>query len=145
MATQYSVSLAKIIEAQSLEVLYTPKDPKDIYITSAEVNRPGLILAGYDDYFDPGRIQFLGLSEMGYLNNLDDEVRKRSVERLLSKKPSAIIITRSLEYFQDLRFGRKIWYTPSQDFGDNFKLHVGYDILFKCGTCAEDYPSRRFG
>ena len=103
MATQYSVSLAKIIEAQSLEVLYTPKDPKDIYITSAEVNRPGLILAGYDDYFDPGRIQFLGLSEMGYLNNLDDEVRKRSVERLLSKKPSAIIITRSLEYFQDLR------------------------------------------
>ena len=50
---KYSVSLEKVIKDNKLETLYTPKSPADIYITSKDINRPGLILAGYEDYFEP--------------------------------------------------------------------------------------------
>ena len=61
--SKYSVSIEKLVNDQSLKVIYTPKDIADLYITSQDVNRPGLMLAGFEDYFDPKRIQFLGLTE----------------------------------------------------------------------------------
>ena len=96
MISKYNVSLEKIINDHSLEVIYTPKDPKDIYIESQDVNRPGLIFAGYTDYFDPKRVQFLGLAELEYLNSLGEEKSLKSIERFLSQKPVIIIITRGL-------------------------------------------------
>ncbi len=102
MSTQYTVPLSKLIKDLTLEVLYTPKEPKDIYITCADINRPGLLISAYDDYFDAARIQILGLSEIGYLSNLDEEVRHRSIERLMAKRPSAVTITRKLDIFEDI-------------------------------------------
>jgi len=96
LISKYNVSLEKIINDHSLEVIYTPKDPKDIYIESQDVNRPGLIFAGYTDYFDPKRVQFLGLAELEYLNSLGEEKSLKSIERFLSQKPVIIIITRGL-------------------------------------------------
>ena len=95
--SKYSVSLEKVISDNSLDVLYTPKAVEDIYVTSQDVNRPGLMFAGYGDYFDPERVQFIGLTEMEYLKNLGEEESARSMERFLSSKPVLVIITRSLE------------------------------------------------
>ena len=67
MASNYSVSLARIIKEFSFETLYMPKDPSELSVTSQDVNRPGLLLAGRDDYFDPLRAQILGLSELEFL------------------------------------------------------------------------------
>ena len=53
----FSISLEKIVKQMNLRVAYTPKDLKDIPIQSADVNRPGLLLTGYDEYFDRTRIQ----------------------------------------------------------------------------------------
>ena len=64
MASKYSVSLDKLIKEFGFETLYLPEDAHDLSVTSQDVNRPGLILAGRDDYFDPERVQFLGLSEL---------------------------------------------------------------------------------
>ncbi len=97
MATKYSVSLEKIINNNGYEVLYSPKSPADIYISSKDVNRPGLILAGYEDYFDPERIQLLGFTEIGYLNSLSVSQRQQCLDKFLSTHPAAIIITRNLE------------------------------------------------
>lgn len=102
MSAKYTVSLAKIIKDHSFETLYLPTEPSDIYISCCDVNRPGLILAGSDEYFDPDRIQFLGLAEMAYLGGMDVDQRKESLERFLSKKPSAVLITRDLECFAEL-------------------------------------------
>ncbi len=95
--SKYSVSLEKVINDLSLSVVYTPKSVSDIYITSQDVNRPGLLLAGYEDYFDPERIQFLGLTELEYLGSLDEESAKASTEKFLSKRPAAVIVSRGLE------------------------------------------------
>lgn len=94
---KYSVSLQKIINDNGYEVLFVPKSPADIYISSKDIIRPGLILSGYEDYFDPERIQVLGLTEIGYLNNLSVSQRQQCLERYLSTKPAAIVITRNLE------------------------------------------------
>lgn len=104
MSQTYSVSLEKIIEAHELDVVYLPKDASDILITSSEINRPGIVLTGYTDFFDPLRIQILGWTELSFLMNMSDEERTRALGYWLSLKPAAAVITRGLEipdYFID--------------------------------------------
>ena len=69
----FSVSLSKLIEKVSMEVVYMPQDQDKIQIEIAEVNRPGLFLAGYYDYFDKLRLQIMGLAEMNFLSGLSPE------------------------------------------------------------------------
>ena len=69
MASAYSVTLDKIINEFGLESIYLPCDASEISITSQEVNRPGLILAGNDKYFDPARVQYLGFSEFEFVKS----------------------------------------------------------------------------
>lgn len=102
MAQNYSVSLQKIIKDNSFEVLFTPADTSQLYITSKDVNRPGLMLAGNDEFFDPKRVEFLGLSEFGYLNSLTAKKREESLRRFLSAKPACVIVTRGLEPMAEL-------------------------------------------
>lgn len=97
MVSNYSVSLDRVIKEFSFETLYLPKDPKELSVTAQDVNRPGLLLAGWGDYFDPCRVQILGLSEIEYLKTLDEKDSFQSVERLVSKQPPFILITRGLD------------------------------------------------
>jgi HPr kinase/phosphorylase len=97
MAVQYSVSLEKIIENHSLEVVYIPKPASEIEINTNEVNRPGIVLAGYVDYFDPLRVQILGWTEIGFLQNMPDEKREKALGYWLSLHPAAAVVTRGLD------------------------------------------------
>ncbi len=104
MSGQYSVTLKKIIDNHNLEVVYVPKDTEHIKIITSEVNRPGIVLTGYTDYFDSLRIQILGWTEMGFLHNMSDAERKNALGYWLSLQPAAAVITRGLkvpEYFID--------------------------------------------
>lgn len=102
MAKKYSVSLQKLVSDNSLEVISTPKELSQISISSRDVNRPGLMLAGYEDYFDAARLQFFGLSEMGYLNSLPPDQRSSCLENFMQKSPSCLIISRNLEPPEEL-------------------------------------------
>ncbi len=97
MVTKYSVSLEKVINEYGYETLYLPRDASELSIVSQEVNRPGLLLAANDDYFDPARVQFLGLSEMEFIKTFPQEQQLEKLDRLLSKRPPVVIITRNLE------------------------------------------------
>ena len=48
----FNVSLKTLTDRVSMEVVYTPRALDEISVEIAEVNRPGLFLAGYYDYFD---------------------------------------------------------------------------------------------
>lgn len=98
MATKYSISLEKLIKTHSLNVVYSPKSLSEIKVVSPDVYRPGLILSGFNKYFDPDRIQFLGRAEVEYLNSCKAEDRTRNIKRFLSKKPVAVVMTRSNTY-----------------------------------------------
>ena len=69
----FTVSLKKLTEKVSMDVVYTPQDLENISVEIAEVNRPGLFLAGYYDYFDKLRLQIMGLAEMNFLAGLPEE------------------------------------------------------------------------
>ena len=107
MAEKYSVTLEKIIKNHNLEVVYVPKPTEEILITTSEVNRPGIVLTGYTDYFDPLRIQILGWTEFGFLLSMSEENQQKALaywlERLMATEPVAVVITRSLECPDKLR------------------------------------------
>ncbi len=96
MPGKYSVSLAKILKDHQFETLYLPKDPSDIFISSPDVNRPGLILSGFENFFDSGRINYLGKTEVEYINSFPENERRERVDAFMSKVPACVIVTRSL-------------------------------------------------
>lgn len=65
---KFSVSLSNIIKEFSLEILVAGADHNTINIEVADLNRPGLQLSGFFDYFDSDRIQIIGKSESSFLN-----------------------------------------------------------------------------
>jgi HPr kinase/phosphorylase len=89
--------LKKLIDEVNLEVTWAPEDIGSIRVESAEVNRPGLFLAGYYDYFDASRLQTCGLAEMNYLSQFDAAQRRMALDKLFSLKPPAVIVSRSQE------------------------------------------------
>lgn len=96
MAIQYSVPLKKIIQNLNLEVVYYPEDVGEVMIHSSDINRPGLQLVGFFDFFDPSRIQLMGRSEMAYFNTMCRERQDQSMKDLLSRRPAALIFTRGM-------------------------------------------------
>ena len=61
------VALSTIIKEFNLETVYAPENIESVMITRPEINRPGLPLSGFFDYFDPERIQIIGRGEAFYL------------------------------------------------------------------------------
>ncbi len=100
MLPVFSVDLAKIIKDMNLHTVYLPKDSKEILINSPDINRPGLQLTGFFDFFDKDRIQIIGKSEYAFLENLEkDGVMDSHIENFFALKPPAIIVTRDLDIF----------------------------------------------
>ncbi len=98
----FSVSLKKIIDELSLEIINMPKDPSEILVTSMDLNRPGLCLDGYFAFFDEKRLQIIGKTEDGFLAELGSELASQRVETFFSHKPCAVIITRDLPIREDM-------------------------------------------
>ena len=77
MPVKYTVSLAKLLKELQFDVLYMPKDPSDILISSLDVHRPGLVLAGFDDFFDSARVNFIGKAEVEYIARRNDLLQEK--------------------------------------------------------------------
>ena len=90
---KFSVELSKIVNTMKLDKLYYPE--REIQITTADLNRPGLQIAGFFDYFDPNRIQVMGMVETTYLSSLTTEARYNALRRLFEKNVSAVVLTRN--------------------------------------------------
>ena len=61
MAGKTGIKLGTIIDNFHLNVLYGPEGYREKLITIDDVNRPGLQLTGFFDYFDREWMQLLGL------------------------------------------------------------------------------------
>lgn len=96
MKTDFTIPLSRIIKEFSLEVLNMPCEADDIMISTAEINRPGLHLAGYYEFFDAKRIQILGMNEIGFLKRFTKEKLDQRVGEFFAKKPAAVVIARNL-------------------------------------------------
>ena len=64
-------------------------------IPEASLNRPGLALAGFVQYFANKRLQVIGLAELTYLKSLTPNDRVDRVRRFVSKRIPGIVVTRN--------------------------------------------------
>jgi len=71
-------------------------------ITVPRIQKPGLALAGYTEQIDRGRVQILGASELGYLQQLTPDARALGLDNLLAFEPACLVVTRGLASPDDL-------------------------------------------
>ena len=92
----YSVKLSKVISEFSLEALHLPDLPENIDITCSRVNRPGLQIVGFYDYYEQARLQIIGKVENMYLSKLPENERISKLDDFFRTQPSGVIYTSSM-------------------------------------------------
>lgn len=97
MSVEFSVPLSQIAEALNLTEVYVAENYKETNISTVEINRPGLELTGYLEFFDNKRIQVLGNTEFSYLSRYGPEAQKMVIDSIFSFGPPAVIICRDIE------------------------------------------------
>ena len=103
MSTEYTIPLSQIEKEFSLERVTLPENYDSIKVTTPEVWRPGLALTGFYDIFDSDRISVIGNAEHCYLSGLDAEDRKKKLVDFIEHRPTAVIFSRDLPVFPELR------------------------------------------
>ena len=91
----YSVTLGSIIDEFQLEEINAPID-RERLVERNEVNRPGLALGGHFGYFEPARIQIIGISEADYIEKIPSEKKTEVFDKFFSYNPVAVVFSTSL-------------------------------------------------
>ncbi len=77
-------------------------------IIVSDINRPGLALSGFFDYFPYERIQVFGKTELSYIKKLGAQKANAVLKRIFSKNVCCAIVTRDLKApFNFLKIARK--------------------------------------
>lgn len=98
----FTVTMREIADEFQLEDVSKVKPLEDILIATADVNRPGLQLAGYFDYFGPDRIQIVGKVETTYLSGLTPKERYERLDAFFHYGFPCMVVSRDLEIFDEM-------------------------------------------
>jgi HPr kinase/phosphorylase len=85
-----------IIEKFNLELI-SGEEGINRPITTSDISRPGLEMAGFFDYYPAERIQLIGKTELSFAEKLSDADRHNRMESLCTDITPGIIITRDME------------------------------------------------
>ena len=102
MRSEYTIPLSQIEKEFTLERITVPDNYESVLISTPEVWRPGLALAGFYDIFDKDRISIIGNAEHVFLSGLDAEDRRQKLVTFVEHLPAAIIFTSGLAVFPEL-------------------------------------------
>jgi len=98
----FTVSLRELMMEFNLEEVTGFERFDDVLITTADVNRPGLQLAGYLEHFGNDRIQIMGIVETAYLNTLTSEERYERLDRFFSQGFPCMVVARGLKILPEM-------------------------------------------
>ena len=80
----------------------------DNVITSPRIQKLGLGLAGYTEYLDSGRVQFIGRTETHLLKTLSEEERRKALQRVFELSIACVVVAGGTEPPPEtLEFARK--------------------------------------
>ncbi|MGL5415682.1 MAG: HPr(Ser) kinase/phosphatase [Clostridium sp.] len=105
-----AVTVKKLIKDFELETIV--EGAKDEIIELSDINRPGLQLSGFYNYFTPERIQVIGKAEWSFLDDMQVELRNKRIKKYFRFNIKCIIIARELEPHEEfLKYARerKVW------------------------------------
>ncbi|HBL84140.1 MAG: HPr kinase/phosphorylase [Clostridiales bacterium GWF2_38_85] len=109
---EYSIKLTEVAAEFQLEEIFIPSFVEEITVKRADVSRPGLPLAGFFSHFEGGRIQIIGNMEHKYLQTLPDDERVLHLEKFISHGVVAVVVSNSLEIFEELKCYCEKYNTP---------------------------------
>ncbi len=95
------VRVSELVQQFHLEIV-AGEDGLRRSIVTDDLNRPGLEMAGYFNYYPADRAQMLGRTELAFLETLTTEERLDRMERLCHEETPCIIITRGLDIPSEL-------------------------------------------
>jgi HPr kinase/phosphorylase len=98
----FTVKLKTLMEEFRLEPVCMAESAGDIEITTSDVNRPGLQLSGYMEYFGADRIQIIGKVEMTYLASLSPQERKERLDDYFRTGFPCLVIARDQDPFPEM-------------------------------------------
>ncbi|MCX8129253.1 MAG: HPr(Ser) kinase/phosphatase [Clostridia bacterium] len=98
----YSVTLSEVVKEFQLEVISDTKNLDDIIIYTSDINRPGLQLAGYLEYFGTDRIQTMGKGESAFLSQLTSDERYKRLDEFFKCGFPCMVVARGLEIFPEM-------------------------------------------
>lgn len=102
MEKDFTIPLTQIIDDFELEIIYEPENMDKILIGSADINRPGLQMVGFFDYFDKNRIQIMGMVEYTYLEQFAADEREKKFDRFFELGFPALVVTRGMQIFPEM-------------------------------------------
>lgn len=71
-------------------------------ITTSDLSRPGIEIAGFFEYYPAERVQLLGKTELSFFEKLNDHEKSLRMDMLCTDHTPAIIVTRDLEVPEEL-------------------------------------------
>lgn len=98
----YSVALKELIKEFGLEVVNACDNYEEILITTSDINRPGLQMTGYLEYFGNDRIQIFGKVENSYLEELTSKEREKTLDEFFNTGFPCMVVARGLDVFPEM-------------------------------------------
>ena len=92
-----AVSVQDLLDKIHFYVIYSTETALQKEITTSEIMRPGLEMAGYFDYFTPERIQLFGMKEWSYMMTVVGDNRYDLLKKVMAKETPVVIVARNLE------------------------------------------------
>ena len=108
----FTVKLSSVVKEFQLEEICCTSAADDIDVTTSDVNRPGLQLSGYMEFFGTDRIQIIGKVEMTYLASLSPDDRLRKLDLFFRTGFPCVVIARNLEPFEEMLIVSKKYHIP---------------------------------
>lgn len=102
MNSNMQVELGKIVKELMLEKLYYKDEFDKIPIRTADINRPGLQLAGFFEYFGTDRVQIIGKVEMTYLSEFDSAQRYNRLKELFLTGIPCVVLARGMQPYPEM-------------------------------------------
>ena len=97
-----TVTVKMLVDKLKLKVVYGNEELLAKAITTADISRPGLEMAGYFDYYSPERLQLVGMKEWTYLKTMTANNRYSVFANIFRKETPAVIVARSLEIPEEM-------------------------------------------
>lgn len=94
------ISVEEFAEKLKLEILHSGKGV--MHMSTFNINRPGLQLAGYFEHFGKERVQVLGEMETAFLNQLAPKKRMDAVEKLFKYDFPCLVVSGGCEPCEEI-------------------------------------------
>ncbi|MBU9722249.1 MULTISPECIES: HPr(Ser) kinase/phosphatase [Bacillaceae] len=96
------VTAENLIEEFNLELINSEEEIAYRPITTSDISRPGMEMAGYFTYYPAKRIQLLGKTELSFFSKLTNEEKKDRMVRLCTYDTPSVILSRGLDAPEEL-------------------------------------------